>query len=66
MMAPYGRIVVMHVTILCGALLVQVLGGSVGLLVALVALKSVLDVRGERRQETTQPPATEPPATIEG
>lgn len=65
MMAPYARIVVMQVTILGGAFLVQILGSSIGLLVALVLLKLAMDLRGHRRQGAAMPLTSDPAATIE-
>lgn len=44
MFAPYGRVLVMHVTILVGALAVEALGQPVAALALLVALKTALDV----------------------
>lgn len=42
---PYGRIIVLHVTILIGAALVEWLGSPLMMLVVLVAAKIVLDLR---------------------
>jgi hypothetical protein len=55
MREPYGRIVVMHVTILLGAVLVRAIGGGAGLLVALVVLKTAIDLRGQRRADEAAP-----------
>ena len=44
MFQPYGRVVVMHVTILLGAFLTFALGSPIGLLIVLVALKTALDL----------------------
>lgn len=44
MMRPYGRIVALHVTILLGALLVELAGSNLGLLVVLVVAKTVADL----------------------
>ncbi|NLW49601.1 MAG: hypothetical protein GXY85_01990 [Candidatus Brocadiaceae bacterium] len=49
MIRPYGRIMLMHVTILAGAFLVVALGSSVGLLVVLIVLKTVVDLRLHRK-----------------
>jgi hypothetical protein len=49
---PYGRIVVMHLTVLFGAILAQLTGSSVWALVILVGLKLAVDLRAhlaERR-----------------
>jgi hypothetical protein len=45
MVAPYGRVVVLHVTILLGAFAIAFLGAPIVLLVILVILKSALDLR---------------------
>ena len=42
---PYGRIVVLHVTIIIGAALIEWLGSPMMMLVALVAAKIALDLR---------------------
>lgn len=47
--APYGRIVVMHITIILGAALTLVLGSNVVLLVLLVILKLAADIWAHRR-----------------
>ena len=44
MMAPYGRVVVLHVTILGGAFLVAALGTPVAALAVMVALKTAIDL----------------------
>jgi hypothetical protein len=50
MTAPYGRIVVLHVTILFGGGLMMALGSPVWGLLLLVALKIALDLRGHLRE----------------
>ena len=45
MMAPYGRVVVLHIAILLGAFLAAFLKSAYGVLIVLVVLKIVLDVR---------------------
>lgn len=45
MSRPYGRIVVLQVAILIGAVLIEWLGSHVGLLIALVTIKIVVDLR---------------------
>lgn len=45
MMRPYGRIVVLHVSIILGAALIEWLGSPVAMLVVLVAAKTGLDLR---------------------
>ena len=52
MSRPYGRIVVLHVTVLFGAALIQWLGSPVSMLVVLIAAKIVFDLQlhqSERR-----------------
>ncbi|HLE59022.1 MAG TPA: DUF6498-containing protein [Candidatus Limnocylindria bacterium] len=44
MMAPYGRLVILHVTIILGAALSMMIGSPVGSLLVLVSLKLVLDL----------------------
>ncbi len=52
MVAPYGRVVVLHMTILLGGFAIAFLGAPIVLLVALVVLKTALDLsihlRGQR------------------
>ena len=53
MTRPYGRIVVLHVSIILGAALIEWLGSPVAMLVVLVAAKIGLDLRfhlSERKQ----------------
>jgi hypothetical protein len=47
---PYGRIVVMHITILAGGFLTMAIGSPASLLVVLVVLKTVLDVNLHNRE----------------
>ena len=50
---PYGRVVVLHVTILAGGFLVAMLGTPIAALVVLISLKTIIDVRahlGERHK----------------
>jgi hypothetical protein len=49
MLTPYGRIVVMHVTILAGAFLLQVFKTPLAAFVLLIALKIVADVAAHVR-----------------
>jgi len=61
MKAPYQRIVVMHIAVIAGGFLVVRLGSPLGMLLALVALKTGMDImlhnRSHRRAEATgQPP----------
>jgi len=45
MITPYGRMVVMHIAIIAGGFLTMTLGSPLGLLVVLIALKTVIDVK---------------------
>jgi hypothetical protein len=49
MTAPYKRIVILHIAIIAGGFLVLQLGSPIGLLIALVALKIVMDIMLHRR-----------------
>ncbi len=59
MTAPYGRVVVLHVTILAGVFVSIALGTPIGALVVLVVLKTVVDLAAhlaEHRRAATRPP----------
>ena len=61
MMAPYGRVVVLHVTIVIGAFVVAILGQPIGALLVLVVLKTIADLAGhlaERRHADERATAT--------
>ena len=49
MMAPYGRIVVLHIAILFGAFAIMALGSPLFLLVLLIVGKIALDLKLHRR-----------------
>lgn len=49
MAEPYGRVVVMHIAILGGGFLAMSLGSPMGLLLALIVLKTAVDVKLHRR-----------------
>ena len=55
-MEPYGRVIVLQLTILPGAIVAGAMGSPVGVLILLVALKTGLDVLIYRRQHRA--PAT--------
>ncbi len=57
MAQPYYRIVVMHIAILAGAFLTAMIGSPVGILIVLIALKTIIDVKFHLRQHraTLQP-----------
>ena len=64
MFAPYGRLVVLHVTILVGAVFISVTGAPEAAIVVLVLLKIALDLGlhlAEHRDAEKMPglPATE-------
>ncbi len=44
MFAPYGRLVILHLTILLGAFAIMVVGAPVGAIAVLVALKTAMDL----------------------
>ena len=52
MFAPYGRVVVLHLTILFGAFVAALLGAPLGVLLILVVLKTSLDLRLHVREGT--------------
>ncbi len=45
MSRPYGRIIVLHAAILLGAVLIDRIGSPIGLLIALVVIKIVVDLK---------------------
>ena len=47
---PYGRVMVLHLTVLFGGWIVMLLGSPVGALLVLVALKTAADWRGHRAE----------------
>ncbi|HYM52670.1 MAG TPA: DUF6498-containing protein [Candidatus Dormibacteraeota bacterium] len=58
MLAPYGRVVALHMTIILGAIASSALGAPVGALVVLVTLKTALDLLfhlREHRRAAAQP-----------
>jgi len=48
--SPYGRVVVMHITILAGGFLTMAVGSPAALLVVLVVLKTILDIHLHNRE----------------
>ncbi len=50
MTAPYGRVVVLHVTIILGAFAVEALGEPLAALALLVVLKILIDVAAHQRE----------------
>jgi hypothetical protein len=51
MFAPYGRVVVLHLTIIFGAFVVAILGTPIGALLVLVVLKTAFDLRLHLREQ---------------
>lgn len=47
MMAPYGRLIVLHITIIIGAFLVIATGQPIAALAMLVVLKTLVDLQGQ-------------------
>ena len=58
--APYGRLVILHLTILFGAFVSLMIGSPIGAIVVLVALKTIVDLRFHLREHA--PLATPPQA----
>ncbi|WP_435179584.1 DUF6498-containing protein [Halorussus sp. AFM4] len=56
MMRPYGRVTVLHLTIVFGAFLVAALGSPLPALVLLVALKTALDLGAHLREHRRSAP----------
>ena len=57
---PYGRIVVLHLTVLFGGWVVMLLGSPVGALIVLIALKTAADLRGHTAERQRFAPAAPP------
>ena len=57
---PYGRIVVLHLTVLFGGWIVMLLGSPVGALVVLVGLKTAADLRAHLAERKKFAPRTVP------
>jgi hypothetical protein len=55
MSAPYGRVVVLHLTIIFGAILIAELGAPIGALLVLVAGKTILDLSLHLRDHPAAP-----------
>ena len=60
MMLPYGRIVVLHLTIIFGGMATEALGEPLLALVILVAVKTGIDLVMHRREHRKAAPATKP------
>ncbi len=57
MIQPYGRLVIMHLTIIVGAFVSIFLGTPIGSLLVLVGLKTALDLLFHLRQHRSSPPS---------
>ena len=55
MSAPYKRIAVLHIAVIAGGFLVVRLGSPLGLLLALVALKTGMDIMLHKRSHSAIP-----------
>ncbi len=55
MAAPYGRIVMMHVTIIAGGWIIMMLGSPLPALALLVVLKTAADFRAHRKEHGSGP-----------
>lgn len=59
MKRPYGRIIVLHVTVIAGGFLVTTLGDPTWMLLVLIIMKTVIDLRmHERERDLFRPVAT--------
>lgn len=47
---PYGRVVILHITIILGAFLVAIFGAPVFALILLIALKLIVDIQAHLRE----------------
>ncbi len=68
-MAPYGRLVILHVTIILGGVAIAVTGASAAAIVVLVLLKTAMDLGfhvGEHRKEATEAAGPTPASATEG
>lgn len=55
MMAPYGRVVVMHLTIILGGFVAQILGAPMYSLVMLIFIKIYIDSRAHVKEHSSRP-----------
>lgn len=63
MARPYGRVIILHVTLLAGGGAAMLLGSPLWALLMLVGLKIGLDLRAHLREHRTQAPAAYPAPT---
>ena len=57
-MQPYSRVLVLHVCVVLGAALIQLLGTPIAGLVLLIVLKIILDVRAHNSQHAEPQPSS--------
>jgi hypothetical protein len=57
MSAPYGRVIVLHLTIIFGAFLIAAFGAPIGALLVLVVAKTILDLSLHLREHPAAPPS---------
>ena len=57
MFAPYGRVVVLHLTIIFGAFAIAIIGAPIGALVVLVVVKTLFDLGLHLRQHDPNRPS---------
>ena len=64
MRAPYGRVVVLHLTILVGAVAVATVGAPIAALAVVVVLKTGIDLAARLREHRRSGPPS--PAPVDG
>lgn len=64
MFAPYGRLVVLHITIIVGALAIGLTGAPAAAIVVLIALKTVLDLGLHFAERRRAEPSPAQPTTV--
>jgi hypothetical protein len=64
MFAPYGRLVILHVSILFGAFLSLVIGSPIGAVIVLVLLKTIVDLWFHLREHAIRQAQTEAGSAI--
>jgi len=65
MIEPYRRVLVLHLTVLLGAVAVAAVGAPVGALVVMVLVKTALDLRAHRHEHARARRRTPPTTTAE-
>jgi hypothetical protein len=66
MMAPYARVVVLHITIILGSFVIAMVGAPIGALLILVGLKTAFDLGLHLREHRTLAPPTPRPPGVAG